>query len=58
MPFHMVDRIDEFERGVSIKARKLTSTGEDIWTQSTQGLEMRAGWSSSRSCRRPACSLS
>ena len=43
MPFHMVDRIDEFERGVSIKARKLTSTGEDIWTQSTHGLEMRAG---------------
>ena len=42
MPFHMVDRIDAFEPGVSLQARKLTSAREDYWRPSGDGLAMPA----------------
>lgn len=31
MRFHLVDRIDAYESGVWIRARKLTSAGEEFW---------------------------
>lgn len=37
MPFRMVDRIDAFERGTSLRARKLTSAREDYWKPSHDG---------------------
>jgi 3-hydroxyacyl-[acyl-carrier-protein] dehydratase len=38
----MVDRIDAYERGISIRARKLTSTQEDHWKPLGDGLVMPA----------------
>jgi len=32
--FHLVDRIDAWERGVSVRARKLTSRSEELWDPS------------------------
>jgi 3-hydroxyacyl-[acyl-carrier-protein] dehydratase len=29
--FHLIDRVDEYEAGVSVRARKLTSWSEDYW---------------------------
>ncbi len=32
MRFHLVDRIDEYEPGESVRARKLTSVSEELWS--------------------------
>jgi 3-hydroxyacyl-[acyl-carrier-protein] dehydratase len=37
MRFHLIDRIDEYEAGQWIKARKLTSHSEDYWEDSPDG---------------------
>jgi 3-hydroxyacyl-[acyl-carrier-protein] dehydratase len=31
--FHLIDKVDEYEPGQSIRARKLTSWSEDYWEQ-------------------------
>lgn len=42
MPFRMVDRIDNYEAGISLRARKLTSAHEDYWVRLRELLVMPA----------------
>ena len=42
MRFHLIDRIDEFEAGRSVRARKLTSHSEEYWEQDGEELAMPA----------------
>ena len=37
MRFHLIDRIDEWEPGKSVKGRKLTSLSEDYWEDNGDG---------------------
>ncbi|MFI0480828.1 hypothetical protein [Actinomadura sp. 9N215] len=37
MRFHLIDRIDDYEAGKSVRGRKLTSAGEEIWDESPGG---------------------
>lgn len=40
MRFHLIDRVEECEPGVSIRARKVTSYSEEYWEESEGGLRM------------------
>ena len=40
MRFHLIDRIDEWDPGKTVKARKLTSLSEDYWEDHGDGLVM------------------
>lgn len=40
MRFHLIDRVDEWEPGKSVKGRKLTSLSEDYWEDHGDGLVM------------------
>jgi 3-hydroxyacyl-[acyl-carrier-protein] dehydratase len=38
--FHLIDRVDEWEAGVSVRGRKLTSVAEDFWEGEADDLVM------------------
>lgn len=40
MRFHLIDRIEAIERGVSVRARKVTSFSEDYWEEVDGELRM------------------
>lgn len=40
MRFHLIDRVDEWEAGVSVRGRKLTSVAEDFWEGEADDLVM------------------
>ena len=37
MRFHLIDKVDEYDPGKSVRARKLTSYSEDYWEESGDG---------------------
>ncbi|HZO28607.1 MAG TPA: 3-hydroxylacyl-ACP dehydratase [Chloroflexota bacterium] len=37
MRFHLIDRVDAYEPGRSVRARKLTSRSEEYWEESPRG---------------------
>src|SRR5712691_3310182 len=40
MRFHLIDRVDSWEVGHSVRGRKLTSLSEEYWEDGGDGLEM------------------
>jgi 3-hydroxyacyl-[acyl-carrier-protein] dehydratase len=40
MRFHLIDRVDEYEPGKSVRARKVTSYSEDYWEGEGDDLRM------------------
>jgi 3-hydroxyacyl-[acyl-carrier-protein] dehydratase len=40
MRFHLIDRVDGWEPGQSVQARKLTSLSEEFWEEDGDGLAM------------------
>jgi 3-hydroxyacyl-[acyl-carrier-protein] dehydratase len=40
MRFHLIDRVDSWEVGQSVRGRKLTSLSEEYWEDGGDGLEM------------------
>jgi 3-hydroxyacyl-[acyl-carrier-protein] dehydratase len=40
--FHLIDRVDSFEPGISVRGRKLTSLSEEYWEDSPDGPVMPA----------------
>lgn len=40
MRFHLIDRVDGYEPGASVRARKLASAAETFWEESRDGPEM------------------
>ena len=37
MRFHLIDRVDAYEPGQSVRGRKLTSHSEEYWEDSADG---------------------
>ncbi len=35
--FHLIDRVDEWERERSVRGRKVTSLSEELWEESADG---------------------
>ena len=40
MRFHLIDRVDSWEPGQSVRARKLTSLSEEFWEDDGDGPAM------------------
>jgi 3-hydroxyacyl-[acyl-carrier-protein] dehydratase len=40
MRFHLIDRVDAWEAGTSVRGRKLTSLSEEFWEDAGDGLVM------------------
>ena len=41
MRFHLIDRVDAYEPGQSVRARKLTSKSETLWEDTPSGPERK-----------------
>jgi 3-hydroxyacyl-[acyl-carrier-protein] dehydratase len=42
--FHLIDRVDAYERGRSVRARKLTSGAEEFWETGPNGSAVMPPW--------------
>lgn len=51
MRFHLIDRVDEWEPGRSVKGRKLTSLSEDYWEDHGDGPVMPSAFALEALCQ-------
>jgi 3-hydroxyacyl-[acyl-carrier-protein] dehydratase len=51
MRFHLIDRVDEYEPGKSVRGRKLTSLSEDYWEEVDGELVMPAPFALEALCQ-------